>query len=423
MASVREWQFKRKFRTNAYGWRASSLAIGRLKEAAAEIRSVAKSDPIAAGDGVVSLMERIWPAFQGIDTSSGALGAAVLRAVNELIPILTVASADHATRGKWLERLFEAVQSDGVEYLAPLEDRWGEIAQYPDLIDEYADRMIGMVRRAWADHQTCQHVIGTSVCLSCLLEGGRYDELQELLATRRIWYSHRFGAEALVRQGLWEAAIAFAEAARSSTNPGFSEMSIDRFCEKLLIDHGRADEAYRRYGLRAVSGTTNLSVYRSLVRTYPDRDHRRMLLDLIEARSADVQSILDAQTETWGIKVSTVEFRTVELTENMVRAIAKQAEAERDRRAKVIHAEAEFQASQTLVNAAKILGSIPAAMQLRYLQTLTEIGAEQNSTVVFPMPIDIMKPFLEMIEKVDRSMPRPNGSDKATPTFESPLEH
>ena len=118
--------------------------------------------------------------------------------------------------------------------------------------------------------------------------------------------------------------------------------------------------------------------------------------------STDVQSILDAQTETWGIKVSNVEIRTVELTENMVRAIAKQAEAERDRRAKIIHAEAEFQASQTLVNAAKILSSIPAAMQLRYLQTLTEIGAEQNSTVVFPMPIDIIKPFLELLEKTGK---------------------
>jgi regulator of protease activity HflC (stomatin/prohibitin superfamily) len=115
--------------------------------------------------------------------------------------------------------------------------------------------------------------------------------------------------------------------------------------------------------------------------------------------SEDVQSILDAQTETWGIKVSNLEIRTVELTENMVRAIAKQAEAERDRRAKIIHAEAEFQASQTLVNAAKILSSVPAAMQLRYLQTLTEIGAEQNSTVVFPMPIDIIKPFLELFDK------------------------
>ena len=218
MASVRKWQFKTKLRANAYGWRASGLAVGRLKEAAAEIKSVAKSDPVGAGDGVVSLMERIWPAFQGIDTSSGALGAAVFRTVNELIPILTVESADHATRSKWLERLFEAVQNDGVEYLAPLEDRWGEIAQYPDLIDEYADRMIGMVRRAWADDQTFQHVIGTSICLSCLLEGGRYDELQELLATRRMkfWSWHRFGAEALVRQGLWEAAIAFAEAARPS---------------------------------------------------------------------------------------------------------------------------------------------------------------------------------------------------------------
>ena len=118
--------------------------------------------------------------------------------------------------------------------------------------------------------------------------------------------------------------------------------------------------------------------------------------------SADVQSILDAQTETWGIKVSNVEIRTVELTDNMVRAIAKQAEAERDRRAKIIHAEAEFQASQTLVNAAKILSSIPAAMQLRYLQTLTEIGAEQNSTIVFPMPIDIIKPFLDLMEKTGK---------------------
>jgi regulator of protease activity HflC (stomatin/prohibitin superfamily) len=136
--------------------------------------------------------------------------------------------------------------------------------------------------------------------------------------------------------------------------------------------------------------------------------------------SSDVQSILDTQTETWGIKVSNVEIRTVELTENMVRAIAKQAEAERDRRAKIIHAEAEFQASQTLVNAAKILSSIPAAMQLRYLQTLTEIGAEQNSTIVFPMPIDIIKPFLELMEKTGKPVGA-NGADRAPFTKGVPL--
>ncbi len=132
--------------------------------------------------------------------------------------------------------------------------------------------------------------------------------------------------------------------------------------------------------------------------------------------STDIQGILDTQTEIWGIKVSNVEIRTVELTDNMVKAIAKQAEAERDRRAKIIHAEAEFQASQTLVNAAKILGSIPAAMQLRYLQTLTDIGAEQNSTIIFPMPIDIIKPFLDLIDKAGKTA-MVNGVLATTPEY------
>ncbi len=135
--------------------------------------------------------------------------------------------------------------------------------------------------------------------------------------------------------------------------------------------------------------------------------------------NADVQTIIDSQTEAWGIKVTNVEIRTVELTDNMVRAIAKQAEAERDRRAKVIHAEAEFQAAQTLTNAAKILSSVPAAMQLRYLQTLTEIGAEQNSTVVFPMPIDIIKPFLDLFEKSPK--PLVNGQARPAPALDAGL--
>ncbi|HET9113734.1 MAG TPA: slipin family protein [Burkholderiales bacterium] len=115
--------------------------------------------------------------------------------------------------------------------------------------------------------------------------------------------------------------------------------------------------------------------------------------------NADIQNILDSQTSSWGIEISNIEIRDIRLTENMVQAIAKQAEAERDRRSKVIHADAEFQAAQTLVNAAAILASAPGGMQLRYLQTLTEIAAEKNSTVIFPMPIDLIKPFLKIIEK------------------------
>jgi regulator of protease activity HflC (stomatin/prohibitin superfamily) len=125
--------------------------------------------------------------------------------------------------------------------------------------------------------------------------------------------------------------------------------------------------------------------------------------------NSDVQDILDSRTKAWGIDVTAVEIRDVQLTDNMVKAIAKQAEAERDRRAKVIHAEAEFQAAQTLVNAATILASVPAAMQLRYLQTLTEIGGEHNTTVVFPMPLDIVKPFLDLLSKNAAAAPGSNG--------------
>jgi regulator of protease activity HflC (stomatin/prohibitin superfamily) len=124
--------------------------------------------------------------------------------------------------------------------------------------------------------------------------------------------------------------------------------------------------------------------------------------------NTDIQAILDTRTKEWGVDVTNVEIRDVQLTDNMVKAIAKQAEAERDRRAKVIHAEAEFQAAQTLTNAAAILATVPAAMQLRYLQTLIEVGGENNSTVIFPMPLDIVKPFLDLVAK-NNALPTPNG--------------
>jgi regulator of protease activity HflC (stomatin/prohibitin superfamily) len=114
-----------------------------------------------------------------------------------------------------------------------------------------------------------------------------------------------------------------------------------------------------------------------------------------EKLNLDIQSILDSQTEAWGIKVSNVEIKDVDLNETMVRAIARQAEAERERRAKVIHAEGEEQAAQKLLQAAQTLSGRPEAMQLRYLQTLTAIAGDKSSTIVFPMPIDLMKVLLE----------------------------
>jgi len=115
------------------------------------------------------------------------------------------------------------------------------------------------------------------------------------------------------------------------------------------------------------------------------------LLSRREMLNMRLQEILDSHTDIWGIKVSMVEMKQVDLPQEMQRAIAKQAEADRERRAKVIHADGEFQASQKLAEAAKVLSAEPSAIQLRYLQTLTEIGVEKNTTVVFPLPIDIFE--------------------------------
>jgi regulator of protease activity HflC (stomatin/prohibitin superfamily) len=115
-----------------------------------------------------------------------------------------------------------------------------------------------------------------------------------------------------------------------------------------------------------------------------------------------LQETIDTHTAPWGIKVSLVEVKNVDLPAEMQRAIAKQAEAERERRAKIIHAEGEYQASQRLADASKIISSSPYALQLRFLQTLTEVAAEKNSTTVFPVPIDLFKPFYELMERTKK---------------------
>lgn len=123
------------------------------------------------------------------------------------------------------------------------------------------------------------------------------------------------------------------------------------------------------------------------------------LLSEREHINTQLQDILDKQTDPWGIKVTTVEVKHIDLPEVMQRAMAKQAEAERDRRAKVINAEGEFQAATRLAEAATIIGDHPMALQLRYLQTLKEVAAENNSTTVFPIPIDLFKPFIKLADK------------------------
>jgi regulator of protease activity HflC (stomatin/prohibitin superfamily) len=117
-----------------------------------------------------------------------------------------------------------------------------------------------------------------------------------------------------------------------------------------------------------------------------------------EKMNADLQEIIDKQTDAWGIKVTNVEIKHVDLNENMIRAIARQAEAERERRAKVIHAEGELQASEKLLAAANVIAENPQALQLRYLQTMSDISSQNGSTVIFPLPIDLLYAFVQKKE-------------------------
>jgi regulator of protease activity HflC (stomatin/prohibitin superfamily) len=150
-----------------------------------------------------------------------------------------------------------------------------------------------------------------------------------------------------------------------------------------VLDYVRATSLIGQTTLRSILGQSDL-------------DH---LLSERDKINAELQQVIDTQTSAWGVKVTSVEVRDLELPQSMQRAMARQAEAEREKRAKVIHAEGEYSASQQLANAAQVIGSQPATLQLRYLQTLTEIAAEKNSTIVFPLPLELLQGFFSMASR------------------------
>lgn len=293
-----KWAFKPSMRAGAYSWKSSAKAIARLKSARSEIRTVARTDPTTAAEGVIDLAQRIWPAFEHIDTSSGALGNAVRRTLEDLLPVLIEAPADEKTRAKWLERLREAIMDDGVDYLAPIADCFGKIATYPALMNLHADRDLDMIEAAWSDHARYIHVATGTLTLSCLLEAGRYDELLELLDRKktRLWFDEKFGAEALLRQGREADALARAQALLLDERRQWGHVEIAQFCERILVSQGREEEAYRRFGLPSASGNTYLAMWRDLVKRYPDLDARRILEDLIDIHGSKGKWFAAAKT-------------------------------------------------------------------------------------------------------------------------------
>jgi hypothetical protein len=273
------WSFRQRLRTRAFGWRGSKLAIERLKEALGEIKTVARYDPETAAEGAILLMERLWPALQAVDSSSGALGNATNRTVHELIEILLAAPAEGARLERQLDRLWTAIEEDGVDFLSEVRDRWGELCRAPERASRAADDFLPALRLSWSpEHRG--YFRGTTPCLSCLLEARRHQELLDLIETAPFlwWHYRRYGVRALAAQGRTDEVIHYAEQSLG-LNDGPSDMA--RTCEEILLAAGRGEEAYRRFAYTANRAGSHLATFRAIKKKYPDKAPRAILDDLI----------------------------------------------------------------------------------------------------------------------------------------------
>ena len=277
-APPHKWVFRARFRRNAFGWK-SQPAIKRIKEAVSEIKKVARQDAVLAADGAVLLLERLSPALERIDSSSGAIGTAVNNAIVALVPIIVEAPADETLRDQWLERLFQAHADDEMPYIEQLADYWGELCVSTELASKWADKLIDITRMALSpDEKVRAHFHGTSACLSALYAAERHTDLIDLLESESFWPYRRWAIKALAAQGQKAEAIRQAESSRS---PWASDHDIDSLCEEILLSSGLADEAYRRYGLQANRRATHLAWFRAVARKYPRKEPEEVLNDLV----------------------------------------------------------------------------------------------------------------------------------------------
>jgi hypothetical protein len=285
--STYKWQFAPRFRRNAFGWK-SDTPIQRIKEALVEIKAVAKKEPILAAEGAVLFLEKLAPAIEQVDSSSGGIGSAVNRAIETLVPIIAKANVSRAVREKWLDRLWDAVQEDDMPFLEYLGELWGDLCATPEIASEWAEYLSPTLTTMW-DHcaRTGEYGYfrGTTACLSTLYVAGRHDELLALIAKSeyryKSWHYRMWGAKALVAAGKCAEAIRYAEDSKGLNAP---LAAIAQFCEGALLDSGFADEAYARYAVEATYATTNLATFKAITKKYPNMPRETILRDLVASQ-------------------------------------------------------------------------------------------------------------------------------------------
>jgi hypothetical protein len=278
-AKVHKWEFQARFRRNGFGWR-SQPAITRIKQAVAEIKKATRADPFLAAEGAILFLERVSPALERVDSSSGSIGSAVNYAIEELTPIIATATTDTKTRDLWLDRLWAAFQQDSIPYIEYLGEFWGPLCATKETASAWADQLINKVRESWKPSERFRYCKGTTICFSALLFAARYQDILDLLthAPYISWSYRRWGVKALVAQGKRAEAIQYAEASRGLND---SPISIALASEEILLNSGMAEEAYKRYALAANRAGSYIATYRLLAKKYPNKATEELLSDLV----------------------------------------------------------------------------------------------------------------------------------------------
>lgn len=238
-----------------------------------------------AAEGSVLLLQKLSPALEHVDSSSGSIGTAVNNAITALVPIMATAPASKKTRMAWLEHLFQAHAEDDIPYIESLAEFWGELCATPAIASHWADELLPTTQNALSRDKDMRGFFhGTSACLSALYSAGRHDELLELLAQETFWHYKRWAVKALAAKGMNREALDMAETSRDAWANGFD---IDQLCEQILLSMNQGQEAYDRYGLRANRCNTYTAWFRAVARKYPDRQPSDILNDLVNETPGD----------------------------------------------------------------------------------------------------------------------------------------
>ena len=277
--SDKKWQFKARFRRNAFGWR-SQPAIQRVKEAVSEIKKVARKDKVLAAEGAILFLEKVSPALERVDSSSGAIGTAVNKAIVALVEIIAAAPVEEKIRQKWLERLFDAHEADKMPYIEALTDYWGTLCVSKEIASAWADELLWVTTQALSSDPNMRGFFhGTTACLGALFKSERYDEIIEIVGPKNLWDYKRWVMKALAAKGEKSEAIRYAEQSR---DPWANDHDINQLCEETLLSSGLVEEAYTRYGLEANRRGTYLAWFRAVTKKYPHKQPAEILEDLVK---------------------------------------------------------------------------------------------------------------------------------------------